>query len=812
MTDAARLPVEAVIDDVSAALETTRAAVLVAPPGSGKTTITPIRLIDEPWLEGKIVVLEPRRVATRAAARRMAHLVGEEVGDSVGYVTRDDRRVSARTRVEVVTEGVLTRRLQRDASLPGIGLIIFDELHERNLQTDLGMALALDTRSVLRPDLRILAMSATIDADRVAELIGIDGPAPVIVAEAGIHPVDIRYLPPKRVELEAHAASVVRRALDEEPGDVLVFLPGMAELTRVRHALDGVFADVHILHGSLSAAEQDAALTPGATRKVVLATDIAESSLTVEGIRVVVDAGLARVPRMDPRTGMTRLHTISASRASADQRAGRAGRIEPGVAYRLWSKMEHAGRRPHIEPEITQVDLTGLVLEVAAWGTPVSDLRWLDPPPARAIDDATQLLRTLGAIDDAGRLTPSGVEMAALPAHPRLARMIVDAGPDRGLACILAALIDARDVMRGRPDDVPVDLGLRVGLVEGTAQHPAADRRGVDRVRREAADLARRAGGAGPIDVDRTGATLALAFPDRLAVRRGTPGRFQLRTGTTAWMHPADPLATESYVVAADLDGKRRDARIRMAAGIDPETVAQRFAHEVEESEGLVWEGRRLIYRLERRLGGLSLSTHDDRPEPGEETSAAILDRVRRDGVTSLAWTRSALDLRRRVTHLHTTLGDPWPDLSTEALEATLDDWLRPYLTSATGLDDLHALNLTRIVRAQLPYPMAAHLDRLAPANVTVPSGRSVPVDYSGETPSIRVRVQEMYGSTSTPTIAGSPVTLVLLSPADRPIQITSDLAGFWQGSWADARKDMAGRYPKHDWPQDPGAERPTRR
>lgn len=797
------LPVEAVVPRLRDALAATGTAVLTAPPGSGKTTIAPLRLLDA--VDGRVVVLEPRRVATRAAARRMADLLGESVGDLVGYVTRTDRRVSASTRIEVVTEGVLTRRLQRDPDLPGVGLVVFDELHERNLQTDLGLALALDARRVVRPDLKILAMSATIEADRVAALIGDD--TPVVVAEAGIHPVDIRWAPRSRARLEDHVARVIRRAVDEEDGDVLVFLPGMAEIRRVHERIDALPADVHVLHGSLPTHVQDAALAPGTLRKVVLATDIAESSLTVVGVRVVVDAGLARVPRLDPRTGMTRLHTVTASRASADQRAGRAGRTEPGVAYRLWSKMEHAGRRPHAEPEITQVDLAGLVMELAAWGTPVHELAWLDPPPERAIADARSLLRSLGAIDAEGGLTQVGRDMMRLPTHPRLARMIADAGDDARLACVVAALVDGPDILRGPRGEVTADLATRVRLVTGDGGRD--DRRGLERVRRDADDLARRAGASGPIDPDASGRLLALAFPDRLAVRRGSPGRFQLRTGTTAWVPSADPLATERFVVAADLDGRRKDARIRLAAGIDEADVIERFAHEVDTATSLVWEGRRLVHRREARLGGLALTTHDERPQPGPETVTAILDRVRAEGIDRLGWTKAALDLRARVTFLHRHAGEPWPDLGDTALAEDLETWLGPHLGRATGMDDLDRLDLARVIRSVLPYPQAADLDRLAPGRLTVPSGRQVPVDYSADTPTVSVRVQEMFGTTETPRIGDRPVRLELLSPARRPVQITSDLAGFWTGSWIDVRKEMAGRYPKHHWPDDPASAPP---
>jgi ATP-dependent helicase HrpB len=816
------LPIETVVPDVRRALAEAGAAVLSAPPGSGKTTIVPLRLLDEPWLGGRrITVLEPRRVATRAAARRMAQLLGEEVGATVGYVTRDDREVSRATRIEVITEGVLTRRLQRDAEIPGTGVVIFDEMHERNLQTDLGLALTLDARRVLRPDLRILAMSATIDTDRVAGLLGTeDDPAPIIHGAAGLHPVDVRWEPlPRSARLEAHTAAVVRRALSGEPGNLLVFLPGMGEMLRVRDALleANAPAQIMLLHGSLPAAEQDAALAPSlpGVRKVVLSTDIAETSLTVEGIRVVVDSGRARAPRFDRRTGMTRLQTISISKASAEQRAGRAGRIEPGVAYRLWSKLEHGARRPHIEPEITQVDLAGLALELAAWGaaTP-SELAFLDPPPARAFAEAEKLLEVLGALDEHGKLTETGRAMADLPLHPRLAHMVVACDPgDRGLACVLAALVEDRDVLRGHPDEVPIDLALRVRLVEDPgSRHPQAMGRAVQRVRRAADDLARRTRtSVTNVHPEHAGHVLALAFPDRLAVRRGSPGRFQLRTGTTAWCTNSDPLAVEQFLVPADLDGKRKDARIRLAAAIDAADVAQRFRHEVTERRQLVWEGDRLLERTERKLGGVALDTQQRRPPPGPDTTAAIMRRIRDHSLADLPWTPAASSLRARVLFLRSRFGDEWPDWSLEALTASVDHWLAPRLVEPRGLGDVARVDMVRILRSLLPFPQSADVDRLAPTHIKVPGGRNVPVDYTGEVPVLSVRVQEMYGTTETPRVAGEPVLLQLLSPADRPVQITQDLAGFWKGSWSEVRKDMAGRYPKHNWPMDPASATPHR-
>lgn len=812
------LPVEEVVDELRAALRDRTEAVLVAPPGAGKTTLVPLRLAAEPWLGGRrIVMLEPRRLAARAAAHRLAALTGTEPGGLVGYQTRDERRIGPDTRIEVVTEGVLTRRLQSDPELPGVGLVIFDEVHERNLPTDVGLAFALDARRVLRPDLRILAMSATADADRFARALGGDAtPAPVVASEGRQYPVDVRWAPPsKGVRTDAATADVVRRALREEVGDVLVFLPGIGEITRVQSLLGHLpDVDVYPLAGALSLADQDRALAPSppGRRRVVLSTDIAETSLTVSGVRVVVDAGLARVPRYDLRSGMTKLTTIATSRASADQRAGRAGRTEPGVAYRLWSKIEHATRRAHLDAEITQVELAGLALELAAWGTPPDQLAWCDPPPARALAQGHDLLRMLGALDGADQLTPTGRAMLPMPLHPRLAHMVIAAPErDRSLACVLAALVDERDIMRGRPDDLPSDIALRVQLVAGDLFDDRADRRAIERLRVRAGDLARRAGtrlDLDRIDAERAGPLLLLAYPDRLAARRTSPGQFQLRTGAGAFTDRKDPLADQTFVVAADVDGDRKNTRIRLAGAIDAADVIATLGDEVEERRTLTWDRDRgdLVERIEHRLGSMRLSEVVRRPAPGAATTAALVERVRSTRLAALGWTPASSGLRERVGFLRQTFGDPWPDWSDKTLVATLDEWLAPYLAGATGAADLQGLDLAVVLRSQLPWPEGADLDRLAPTHWEVPSGRQVAIDYRGDTPVLAVRVQQLYGVREHPTIAGGrvPLQLHLLSPADRPIQITSDLPGFWAGSWADVRKDMAGRYPKHDWPTDP--------
>ncbi|HEX2046910.1 MAG TPA: ATP-dependent helicase HrpB [Acidimicrobiales bacterium] len=798
------LPVEDCVPALRRALADDGQAVLVAPPGAGKTTVVPLRLLDEPWLaRQRIVVLEPRRLATRAAARRMAWVLGEEVGATVGYTTRDERRVGRGTRIEVVTEGVLTRRLQSDPSLPGVGLVAFDELHERNLHAELALALVLDARPALRPDLRLLAMSATLDAARVAELLG---GAPVIESQGRAHPVDIRWLPRKpKDRLDVATTAAVRRAVREEHGDVLVFLPGAADIRRVESSLAGALApevDVRLLFGALPVADQDAALAPSppGRRRVVLATDIAETSLTVEGVRVVVDSGEARSPRFDARSGLTKLRTGPISRASAEQRAGRAGRTEPGVAYRLWSKFEHAARRPHPDPEIAMVDLAGLALELAVWGADPADLAFLDPPPVRSLEEARALLVTLGAVDGTGRPTPLGSGMAELPLHPRLARMVVGAGD--WTACLLAALLEDRDVLRGRPDDLPTDVVERVAVIVG-GRHPLADGGAAGNAARRADELARRVGAArGPVDPGRCGAVLALAYPDRIAQARGN-GRFRLRNGAGAWVPATDPLAGEAFLAVAEIDaGRRGDGRIRLAAAIDPTDLEAG-----EEVVTVSWDPARddLRARVERRLGSLVLAGTERPAPPGPSTTGALLARVRATRLGALRWTDRARALQQRAVFARRTLGDDWPDLSDPALLATLDDWLAPLLGGATSRADIDSVDVLAVLRRQLGRRLR-ELDRVVPATLVVGRGRQVAVDYSGDQPAIAVRVQDLFGTTTHPTVAGGkiPVVVHLLSPAGRPVQVTTDLPGFWAGSWHAVRKEMAGRYPKHAWPADP--------
>ena len=866
------LPVEDCIPALRAALAEDGQAVLKAPPGAGKTTVVPLRLLDEQWLAGaRIVMLEPRRLATRAAARRMAALLGEEVGGTVGYRTRDERRTGHGTRVEVVTEGILTRRLQHDPALPGVGLVIFDEFHERNLHADLALALTLDARPALRPDLRLLVMSATLEVDRIAALLGGSDPAPVVASQGREWPVDIRYTPPAPVARRAGfkgrpgppvrpgaqvvpaVTAAVLRALREESGDVLVFLPGAGDIRRVEGALgqlgsglpDGV--DVRPLYGALPVADQDAALAPSppGRRRVVLSTDIAETSLTVAGVRVVVDGGWRRTPRYDPRSGLTRLETVPITKASADQRAGRAGRTEPGVAYRLWSKLEHAARRPFPDPEIASADLAGLALELAVWGGAVAvtsgdtpeppGLPFLDAPPARALEEGRRLLTVLGALDSDGRPPAAGRAMADRPRHPRLARMVVGAAPAGrgGTACALAALLEDRDVLRGRPDEIEVDVAVRLWLlVDREVRHPQADGGAVAAARRRAAELGRRAGisAPGPDDALDPGPVLALAYPDRIAQARGT-GRFRLRGGGGAWLGVGEPLSGEPFLVVAELDAGARgsaaagkDSRIRLAAALDAddvETVATATGATVERIATLSWDAARddLRARIERRLDNLILGQHEGPAEPGAATTAALVARVRATNLGLLNWRNPARSLQHRAGFARRlTAGaaqergaGEWPDLSDAGLLASLDDWLPPLLTNAASRTDVQAIDMAGVLRRRLGHRVE-ELDRLAPATVIFAGGRQVPVDYRGEQPAAEVRLQDAFGTTTHPTVGGVPVVLSLLSPAGRPIQVTADLPGFWRGSWAEVRKDMAGRYPKHSWPAVPGDQPPGRR
>lgn len=780
-------------------------------------------------------MLEPRRLAARAAARRISQLIGDEPGGLVGYQTRDERVIGSDTRLEIVTEGILTRRLQHDSSIENFGLVIFDEVHERNLPTDLGLAMCLDIRGTIRDDLRILAMSATPDADRYANVLGIGGqPAPIVRSEGRMFDVDIVWAPPPRQQRFDDAVStVIQRALREHSGDVLVFLPGIAEIERARRALheSPISPDVDVwpLAGALSLEDQDRALAPSplGRRRVVLSTDIAETSLTVDGIRIVVDAGQARVPQFDARSGMTRLTTVPASRASCEQRAGRAGRVEPGVAYRLWSKLEHGTRRAHLDPEITHADLAGFVLDIAQWGTPLEELSFLQSPPASAFAHAQDLLVHLGALDSHKKITQLGKDILGVPVHPRLAKMIVAChDTDRSLACLIAALVDERDIMRGPLDDKPVDLAVRIALVVGDAHDGRADRAGIQRLRSRAQDLARRSGVRwdwGSVDARRAAALLLMAYPDRVAVRR-QPGQFQMVGGSAAWIPRSDALAEAPYIVAADLDGNRKSARIRMGLSIDEGVLLTSMGDGTREERTIKWDKERgdVVEHTVVHLGNMRIAERKTRPTPGEATSDALFDHLAQRRFASILDSHTVRSLTARVQFLAQTFGsdsgEQWPDWSDQQLIATARDWLRPFFAGMTSLSDVESLNVDVMLRSHLPPSLGTRLDELAPRTLMLASGRSIAIDYAaaladGTAPTVDVRVQDMFGTRTHPTVAGGRAALVLrlLSPADRPIQVTSDLPGFWRGSWSEVRKDLAGRYPKHQWPVDPASADPKR-
>jgi ATP-dependent helicase HrpB len=821
------LPIDRALPALRAAL-IAGPAVLLAPPGSGKTTRVPLALLAERWLKGRrIVLLEPRRLAARAAAWWMARLLGEPVGAAVGYRIRRDTRVGPATRIEVVTEGVLARMLASDPGLEGVGLVIFDEFHERSLHGDLGLALTLHSRTVLRDDLRVLVMSATLDGAPVARLLG---GAPIVTAEGRVFPVETRYTAPRQgVRVDAAVAAAVRDALASETGDILVFLPGAAEIRRTaeRLAEPALPAGIrlHQLYGDLPPEAQEAAIAPSPAggRKVVLATSIAETSLTIEGVRVVIDSGLARVPRFSPRTGMTRLETVRVSRASADQRRGRAGRTAPGVCRRLWAEAASAELRPFDTPEILEADLAPLALELADAGvTDPAELEWLDRPPAPALAQARELLVELGALDPAGRITPHGRAMAKLPLHPRLAHMLLRARALNlaGLASDLAALLGDRDILRGVDDQADITLRLEA-LRRGD---PRASPSGLRRARAEAALLRKKLGvraerGAaerGEAAPQAAGLLLALAYPDRVGQRRpGAPGRFLLRTGLGAYVSPADPLGLEDYVVAAELDGRPRESRIFLAAPLARADLERELGDQVVSEDLVTWDDAvdAVVARRRERLGAIVLADAPLRdPDPGA-VSAALLDRVARDGVGALPWSDSALRLRSRLRFLH-RLDPRWPDVSDEALAGSLAEWLGPSLLGIRRRDELARIDLAGLLVGRLSPAQRGALETLAPTHLEVPSGSRVPIDYSDpEAPVLSVRLQEVFGLTETPQVGGSvPLTLHLLSPAHRPVQVTRDLASFWRTTYFDVRKDLRGRYPKHHWPDDPLRAEPTRR
>jgi ATP-dependent helicase HrpB len=809
------LPVAEALPALREALRAGTNAVLVAPPGAGKTTLVPLVLKDEPWASGaRILVLEPRRVAARAAARRMAQMCGEAApGGTIGLATRLDRAFSDRTRVEVVTEGLLVRRLQSDPGLDGVAAVLFDEAHERNIDTDLALALCLDLQRGLRPDLRLLAMSATLDGAAFARLLG---DAPVIESLGRAFPVEIRHrardLADARDLPEAMAAAI-REALRAHPGDLLAFLPGWGEIRRTQERLAGLDALVVPLHGELPPAEQDIALNPAADgrRKVVLATSIAETSLTVPGVRIVVDGGFRRAPRLDAASGLTRLVTVRISRAAAEQRAGRAGRTAPGVAIRLWTEALHRGLPLADRPEILEAELSSLVLDIAGWGARIEDLAFLDPPPAGAVKAAQALLRDLDALDAEGRITATGRRMARLGTHPRLARMLAaaaDAG-EAALAADLAALLEERDPIRAR--EAPADVRLRLDLLHG-ADRADADRATLHRIRRAAALHRRRLGvhGDTPAQGD-AGALLAAGFPDRIAARRGTmDGAFRLASGQGARLPASDPLAKSALLAVADLELQGTEARIRMAAPLVRAVLEARFPERLRREEGAAFDARAGAVVARRRLmfGPLVL---EEAPLPHADpaaVAAALADAAAERGLRDLNWTEAARQAQARMLWMRRVEGEDWPDVSDAALAATARDWLAPHLHGRSRLSDLAALDVAALLLGLLPWERRRALDAALPARIALPAGRSAAVDYAREVPTLEARAQHLFGLAALPPLAGGrvPLQVALLSPAGRPIAVTGDLAGFWTGGWADVRKEMRGRYPKHAWPEDPGA------
>jgi len=829
MTD---LPIETVISEIRSALAGAPGLVLQAPPGAGKTTRVPLALLDRDWLAGKrIIMLEPRRLAARAAASRMAATLGEEPGETVGWRIRFDKRVGPKTRIEVVTEGILVRMLQDDPELSGVGLVIFDEFHERSLHADLGLALALECQQGLRDDLKLLVMSATLDGGPVAALMG---GVPVVTSEGRAFPVETCFLSrPEPRRFGDEVAQAVVRALMDETGDVLVFLPGAGEIRRVEALLaeHPTCRDVLIapLYGDLSQEAQDRAIRPGERRKVVLATSIAETSLTIEGVRVVVDGGQMRVPRFDPGSGMTRLATLAVSRASADQRRGRAGRLGPGVCYRLWTEAEDRALLPWTAPEIVHADLAPLALDLAQWGVrAVGDLAWLDPPPAAHLAQARTVLRGLGSVDGEGRITGHGREMARLALHPRLAHMVLKARSLglAGLACDLASLLEERDVLRAGRGFRDGDIRLRLhALRSGEGFDPrhglGVDKGALSRVRQGAREWRRRLGikpGEQQGEATDAGLLLAFAYPDRIARRRsGGEPRYAMSNGQGAAFAEHEPLAAEEWLVLAELDGDRREARIFLAAPLTLAEIEDHFAAEVETGERCLWDPREeaVQARRQRRLWQLVL---EDKPLAKADPAAlagAMIDGIRAMGSACLPWTPELERLRARVAFIRALEPEGgWPDLSDAALLDHLDQWLAPYLGGITRRAHLARLDLGAALGAMLDWERSRRLDELAPTHVAVPSGSRVGIDYSGEVPVLAVRLQEMFGCADTPRIAGGRVALLLhlLSPARRPVQVTRDLASFWANAYRQVKSDLKGQYPKHWWPDDPMQAEPTAR
>jgi ATP-dependent helicase HrpB len=808
------LPIHDALPALKSVLAERTAAVLVAPPGAGKTTVVPLALLDAPWVAGgKIVMLEPRRLAARAAAERMAFTLGERVGETVGYRVRLQSRISAKTRIEVVTEGVFGRMILDDPSLDGVALVIFDEFHERSLDADLGLAFARDVQGVLREDLRLLVMSATLDGASVSRLLD---DAPVVESLGRAFPVETRYVGrDPRERLEDAVTRVVLRALAEEPGSLLVFLPGQGEIRRVEERLIERLRDPSIelapLYGALEADAQDRAIRPAAPgkRKVVLATSIAETSLTIEGVRGVIDAGLARVPRYDPGSGLTRLETVRVSRAAADQRRGRAGRTEPGVCWRLWEEPETRALIPFARPEILESDLSRLALDLARWGArDAADLAFLDPPPAGALNEARTLLGELGALDAKGALTAHGRTLADLPLPPRLAHMVI-AGARRGqgeTAARIAALLTERGL-----GGTEVDLRARLERFGRDGAPRARDAKGL--ARRWAETAARHAGARPDGEGGDPGLLLAEAYPERIAKARGKPGEFLTAAGRGVFVDPTDALARETWLAVGELGGGAARDRVLLAAPLDEAALLAAFADRLSVEDRVEPDAKgRVRARRLKRLGRIVVEERLIEDAPAELLAGALRAELERRGLAVLPWGERSESLRARLAFLHAQ--DPaWPDVSDEALTAQARAWLDPLLAGRSSLAAIGDAALAEALTSLIPWDLQRRLDLEAPERFEAPTGSRLRIDYAAEGgPRVEVRVQELFGLAVHPTVGRTPLTLALLSPAHRPVQVTKDLPGFWRGSWAAVRSEMRGRYPRHAWPEDPATAAPTTR
>ncbi|MBW9088033.1 ATP-dependent helicase HrpB [Rhizobium wenxiniae] len=808
----ATLPIMEVLSDLTSTLGQNVRAVLSAPPGAGKTTMVPLALIKEPWCSGKVILLEPRRLAARAAASRMAALKGEPVGQTVGYRMRLDTRVSQATRIEVVTEGVFSRMILEDPELAGVSAVIFDEFHERSLDADFGLALALDAQSGLREDLRIVVMSATLDTDRIATLLG---DAPVIKSEGRSFPVEILYHEKGQQErIEDAVTRAIENSHRDEGGSILAFLPGQAEIRRVAERLQGRFDGKTViapLYGNLTQQEQDLAIKPAAPgmRKIVLATSIAETSITIDGVRIVIDSGLQRLPVFEPSTGITRLETVRVSQASADQRAGRAGRTAPGIAIRLWHSGQTAALPAFTPPQILASDLAGLVLDLSHWGvTDPATLPFLDPPPGPAFAEAKALLVLLGALNDDGRLTPKGQVIRQLALPPRLAAMVIRADEDgRGREASLLAVLLTEQGLGG--NDIDLDERLRRFRADRSERAQAS--RGL--AKRIADSLPNT---AGQEPGGSAGELLLHAYPDRIALQRGGKGRFVMANGRGAELPETERLAGASMLVIADVTGQAARPRILGAAEISRAQVEEELRGAIQSTEECFFDpaSRQVRARQITRLGAI-IFAEKPLPKPtGEQAARALADGVRQFGLQSLPFSKEALQFKERLGFLHRSLGEPWPDVSDDALIARLDDWFVPYQGNASALASISASSLSDGLRSLVPHELIHSMNRLAPTHFEAPTGQRHPIHYDGEEPTLTIRVQELFGLKAHPAIANGklPLLLELTSPAHRPIQTTRDLPGFWSGSWKDVRAEMRGRYPRHPWPENPVDADPTTR